>query len=77
MAMSALRVLVIEDNEALVASIFEYFELCGAVMDAAPNGISGLHLALINEYDTIVLDLMLPGMDGLWRCAGACAMRGV
>ena len=66
--MAVLRVLVIEDNEPLVASIFEYFELSGAVMDAAPNGISGLHLALTNEYDAIVLDLMLPGMDGLEVC---------
>ena len=47
--MSVLRILVIEDNEALVASIFEYFELSGSVMDAAPNGISGLHLALTND----------------------------
>ena len=37
-------------------------------MDFAGDGITGLHLAVTNEYDAIILDLMLPGMDGLKVC---------
>ena len=37
-------------------------------MDYAADGITGLHLAVINDYDVLVLDLMLPGIDGLDLC---------
>ena len=38
-------------------------------MDFAGDGVTGLHLAVTNDYDVILLDLMLPGMDGLDLCA--------
>ncbi|MDX9768506.1 MAG: response regulator transcription factor, partial [Ectothiorhodospiraceae bacterium] len=38
------------------------------VADAALDGVTGLHLAVVNRYDAILLDLMLPGMDGLTLC---------
>lgn len=66
--MSSLRVLVIEDNQALVANIFDYLEPLGYIMDTAPNGVSGLHLVGANTYDAIVLDIMLPRMDGWEVC---------
>jgi len=66
--MPAIRLLIIEDNEALVASIYEYFEMAGVILDTAPNGIAGIHLALANDYDAIVLDIMLPGINGLEVC---------
>ncbi len=66
--MSSLRVLVIEDNQALVANIFDYLEPLGYIMDTAPNGVSGLHLVGANNYDAIVLDIMLPRMDGWEVC---------
>lgn len=66
--MRPLRILVVEDHSDIVANIFEFFEARGHVMDAAPNGLSGLHLALTNEYDAIVLDIMLPGMSGTEVC---------
>lgn len=66
--MPAIRLLIIEDNEALVASIYEYFEIIGVILDTAPNGIAGLHLALTGDYDAIILDIMLPGIDGLEVC---------
>ena len=66
--MNALRILIIEDNSALVANLFEYFEALGHIMDAAPDGPTGLHLASSNNYDVILLDLMLPGMDGVEVC---------
>jgi len=63
-----MRVLVIEDNEDMIENIFEYFEPRGHVMDAARDGLSGLHLAATEDYDAIILDLMLPGIDGLEIC---------
>jgi len=59
-----MRVLVIEDNISVVTNLFEYFEARGYTMDAAPDGITGLHLATTQEFDVVVLDWMLPRMDG-------------
>ena len=59
-----MRLLVIEDNRNLVANLFAYFEARGHVLDAAPDGITGLHLALTKPYDALILDWMLPRMDG-------------
>ena len=59
-----MRLLVIEDNRNLVANLFEYFEARGHVLDAAPDGITGLHLASTQAYDAVILDWMLPRMDG-------------
>ncbi|KRG68393.1 response regulator transcription factor [Pseudoxanthomonas dokdonensis] len=59
-----MRLLVIEDNRNVVANLFEYFEARGHVLDAAPDGITGLHLASTQPYDAVVLDWMLPRMDG-------------
>lgn len=59
-----MRILVVEDNRSLVANIFEYFEARGHVLDAAPDGRTGLHLALNHAYDAIVLDWMLPRLEG-------------
>ena len=59
-----MKLLIIEDNAQLVANVFEYFEARGHVMDAAPDGLTGLHLAMQNDYDVIILDWMLPRIDG-------------
>ena len=59
-----MRMLVIEDNRQLVANLFEYFEARGHVVDAAPDGPTGLHLAATQAYDALVVDWMLPRMDG-------------
>jgi DNA-binding response OmpR family regulator len=45
-----------------------YFENRGFLVDYAADGVTGLHLAVSNSYDAIVLDLMLPGMDGIDLC---------
>ncbi|MCD4674796.1 MAG: response regulator transcription factor [Desulfobacula sp.] len=63
-----LRILIIEDNRDLAENIGDYLEASGHVVDYAMNGIGGLHLALTKFYDVIILDLMLPGMDGLTLC---------
>ena len=59
-----MRLLVVEDNRSLVANLFEYLEARGHELDAAPDGVTGLHLATHHEYDAIVLDWMLPRMEG-------------
>ena len=63
-----MRVLIIEDNRDLASNMFDFLETKGHVVDAAGDGITGMHLALVNQYDAIVLDLMLPGMDGITLC---------
>jgi DNA-binding response OmpR family regulator len=63
-----MKLLIVEDNPDLVANLFDYLETRGHVLDAAYDGPSGLRLALRGNYDVIVLDLMLPGMDGLEVC---------
>ncbi len=59
------RLLIIEDNPAIVENMTDFLEAKGYIMDFAMDGIGGLHLALTHDYDVIVLDIMLPGMDGI------------
>ncbi len=63
-----MRILVIEDNPDIASNIGDYLSDRGNVVDFAGDGITGLHLAVVNDYECIVLDLMLPGMDGLEVC---------
>ena len=63
-----MRILVIEDNRDILANILDYLELKGFIVDCAQDGLSGMHLALTQPYDLIVLDIMLPGMDGYQIC---------
>ncbi|MCW5580217.1 MAG: response regulator transcription factor [Luteimonas sp.] len=60
-----MRLLVVEDNRGLVGNLFEYFEPRGHQLDAAPDGLVGLHLAATQDYDAIILDWMLPRLDGV------------
>ncbi len=64
-----LRILVVEDNLALRTSIAALLEAQGHRLDFAADGRTGLHLALAQPPDVMVLDLSLPGMDGLQVCA--------
>lgn len=60
----ALRLLLVEEDAELAARAMDYLEGCGAVVDYAGNGLSGLHFAATGSYDAIVLDLDLRGLDG-------------
>ena len=62
------KILIIEDNPDIVANIYAFFEPKGFELDNAHNGLSGLALATSNRYDVILLDVMLPGMDGTKLC---------
>jgi DNA-binding response OmpR family regulator len=63
-----MHILVIEDNQDLAANLYDFLEGKGYQVDAAADGITGLHLALVHDYDAIVLDLILPGMSGFDLC---------
>ena len=63
-----MRILVIEDNSDIAANIGDFLAEKGHVVDFAGDGVTGLHLAVVNDFDVIVLDLGLPGMDGLEVC---------
>lgn len=65
---NSLHVLVIEDNPDLAANVCDFLEAKGHIADVAGDGITGLHLAVTRDYDAIVLDIVLPGMDGLTMC---------
>ena len=61
-------ILLIEDNRGIAEMVGEYLERRGYGVDYAADGVTGLRLAIANSYDVIVLDLMLPGMDGIDLC---------
>ncbi|MGD8978430.1 MAG: response regulator transcription factor [Gammaproteobacteria bacterium] len=61
-------VLLIEDHHDIAEMVGSYLESNDYVVDYATDGVTGLHLAVSNEFDAIILDLMLPGMDGLEVC---------
>lgn len=59
------RILIVEDNAGLVVNLFSYLEPRGYVLDVARNGTAGLDMAMSGTYDAIVLDWMLPKLDGV------------
>ena len=62
------RILIIEDEEAIADLEKDYLELSGFEVSIRNTGDEGLRTALAGEFDLIVLDLMLPGMDGFEIC---------
>lgn len=63
-----MKILVVEDEHKIAQSIKKGFEQEGMVVDVAYDGAQGFDLAASSEYDVIVLDLMLPQMDGETVC---------
>ncbi len=63
-----MRVLIIEDNPDIAANLADYLEPLGYALDFAANGYAGLALVAQNHYDVLILDVGLPGMDGLTLC---------
>ena len=71
-------ILLIEDHRDIAELVFDYLEQRGFTVDYAVDGKSGLRLGLDHDYDAVVLDVMLPGLDGLDVCRrlrqqGRCA----
>ena len=63
-----MRILLVEDNRDILANLADYLGIQGYTVDCAQDGLSGLHLAVTEHYDLIVLDIMLPGLDGYTLC---------
>ncbi|ARO69649.1 DNA-binding response regulator [Xylella fastidiosa subsp. pauca] len=61
-------VLIVEDNRNISEMIGEYLEGRGFEVDYAVDGLDGYRLAVENSYDVVVLDLMLPRLDGIEVC---------
>lgn len=61
-----MKILVVEDEIKLADYLAKGLAEEGFVVDVAHNGVDGLHLASELDYDLIVLDGMLPGIDGLF-----------
>jgi len=64
----AVRLLVVEDEKKLAASLKRGLEADGFAVDVALDGTDGKWMATENEYDAIVLDIMLPGINGFKLC---------
>ena len=62
------RILIVEDEEALQSWKRIYLELSGFEVEIENNGTDGLERALKEEYDLLILDLMLPEVDGFEIC---------
>jgi two-component system OmpR family response regulator len=63
-----MRVLVVEDEQRLAAGVRAGLEAAGFAVDVSPDGTDGLWRAREHPYDAIVLDLMLPGINGFKVC---------
>jgi len=63
-----MHILVVEDHAPLACNLADALEGRGDSVDFAADGEQGLRLALAHEYDLLVLDLALPGIDGLELC---------
>ncbi|PSW00136.1 response regulator transcription factor [Photobacterium lipolyticum] len=63
-----MKLLLIEDHQDIAGVIFDFFEIKGYTLDYANNGQHGYDLASTNHYDLIILDVMLPRMNGFTVC---------
>jgi DNA-binding response OmpR family regulator len=63
-----MKLLIVEDNFDIVANLYEFFEPRGFVLDHARTGHEGLERVRSGRFDAIVLDVMLPGMEGTTLC---------
>lgn len=72
-----LKILLVEDNPQIAGVIVDYFEFKGMTMDHACHGELGLQLASEEHYDLLILDVMLPGIDGFALCRALRQKEGV
>lgn len=64
----SLSILIVEDHSALAQNLAEYFDEELYQLDFASDGLTALHLLATNNYDVIVLDIMLPAVSGFEIC---------
>ncbi len=75
--MVPVSVLLVEDNEDILANLYAYLEPLGYELDCARNGRTGLEMAASGQFDLVVLDIMLPGLDGISLCRALREEHGV
>jgi DNA-binding response OmpR family regulator len=63
-----MRILLIEDDHAIAANLYDYLEALGYQVEHTADGVTGLHRAVSEEWSAVLLDLSLPGIDGLSLC---------
>lgn len=63
-----MNILLVEDNNDLALNITEYFESKGHIVDYAADGLVAINLVTKDDFDIIILDVMLPGLDGFTFC---------
>jgi len=62
---SDIKILIVDDDRKLCRLVADYLDPMGYDVDAAYNGIQGLDMILSGDYQAVILDVMMPGMDGL------------
>lgn len=65
---AVIRILIVEDHAGLATNLSEFFSDSRYSLDFAADGLTALHLVATNDYDVIVLDVMLPGLSGFEIC---------
>ena len=70
-------ILIVEDDESIAELERDYLEVSGFQTEIASTGTEGLELALNNEFDLILLDVMLPGKDGFKVCTEIRAVKEI
>ena len=70
-----MKILVVEDEPKTGAYLKQGLTEAGFIADLASEGVDGIHLALAEDYDLVVLDIMLPGIDG-WQVLQAIRRSG-
>lgn len=63
-----MHILIVEDDAAIATNLYDFLEGCGHSVDATGDGLTGLHLAVTQPFDGILLDLRLPSLDGISLC---------
>lgn len=69
------KILIVEDEESIADLEKDYLELSGFEVEVANDGQTGLDKALFGDFDLVILDLMLPGVDGFEICRKVRAER--
>lgn len=72
-----MNILLVEDNNNLALNVTEYLESKDYLIDYAADGIIAFNLLLTQTYDVILLDIMLPGMDGFSLCQKLRDKKGI
>ena len=71
------RILIVEDDADIAAIERDYLELGGYAVTVAPDGTAGLDAALHESFDLLLLDVMLPGVDGFTICRRVRAEKDI